>query len=106
MIKLTFDPKADRLCVLFSDKPVARRAEDKPGVVFCYDKEDELIEVEILSLSKRMKDSWAVDIDLYTQEQVLDLQQEIMSKQLDWQTASPEEIIAQIRASRVGWTPK
>jgi uncharacterized protein YuzE len=54
-MKITYDPKVDVLCILFSNAPIEESDEDKPGVILDYDKDGNIVELEILDASKRMK---------------------------------------------------
>lgn len=53
-MKLTYDPETDIVRVLFSKAPIEESNEDKPGVILDYDKDGNIVGLEILDASKRM----------------------------------------------------
>ncbi len=53
-MKLTYDPQTDILRILFSKAPIEESDEDKPGVIPDYDKDGNIVGLEILDASKRM----------------------------------------------------
>lgn len=55
-MKLTYGPEIDVLRVLFSNAPIEESDEDKPGVILDYDKDGNVVGLEILDASKRMDD--------------------------------------------------
>ncbi|MGD0653423.1 MAG: DUF2283 domain-containing protein [Thermoguttaceae bacterium] len=56
-MKATYDPKTDTLTFELKSSPVAESDEDKPGVILDYDKEGNLIGIEVLDASKRVADT-------------------------------------------------
>ena len=54
-MKITYDPGLDVLRVLFSNAPIEESNEDKPGVILDYDKDGNIVGLEILDVSKRME---------------------------------------------------
>lgn len=52
-MKVTYDPETDILRVLFSSAAIEESDEDKPGVILDYDKEGNIVGLEILDASKR-----------------------------------------------------
>jgi uncharacterized protein YuzE len=56
-MKLEFDPIADALYLEISDREVEKSEQIKPGVILDYDAEGNVVGVEVLSVSKRSKDS-------------------------------------------------
>ncbi|MGK5085289.1 DUF2283 domain-containing protein [Bdellovibrionota bacterium FG-1] len=55
-MKVTYDTEADALNIVFSETPVEVSDEDKPGIVLDYDKTGNIVSIEILDASKRMKE--------------------------------------------------
>lgn len=53
-MKVTYDSEVDVLHVLFSNAPIEESGEDKPGVILDYDKDGNVVGVEILDAQKRL----------------------------------------------------
>jgi len=53
-MKETYDPEVDVLRILFSNAPIEESDGDKPGVIIDYDKDGNIVGMEILNASKRM----------------------------------------------------
>ena len=51
-----YDADSDTLTILWSDAPIQESDSDKPGVILDYDAEGNVIGVEILNASQRIKD--------------------------------------------------
>jgi uncharacterized protein YuzE len=60
-MKVTYDPEVDVLRILFSNIPIEESDEDKPGVVIDYDKEGNIVGLEILDASKRVENPRSVE---------------------------------------------
>jgi uncharacterized protein YuzE len=60
-MKVTYDPEVDVLRILFRDAPVEESDEDKPGVILDYDKEGNVVGVEVLNASQRVENPRGVD---------------------------------------------
>jgi uncharacterized protein YuzE len=60
-VKVTYDPEVDILRILLSDAPIEESDEDKPGVILDYDKDGNVVGLEILEASKRMTNPRSVD---------------------------------------------
>ena len=60
-MKITYDREVDVLTIVFSDAPVEESDEDKPGVILDYDKDGNVVGLEILDASKRMENPRAVE---------------------------------------------
>ena len=60
-MKVTYDPNVDVLSILLSDAPVEESDEDKPGVILGYDKNGNVVALEILDASKRMGNPMLVE---------------------------------------------
>jgi uncharacterized protein YuzE len=64
-MKVQYDSKTDTLSVILKDNtPVHESDEDKPGIILDYDKEGNLISLEILDASSRVTDTRKVDFQL------------------------------------------
>jgi uncharacterized protein YuzE len=60
-MKVTYDPEVDVLRILFSKAPIEESDEDKPGVIIDYDKDGNVVGMEILDASKRIDNQRALD---------------------------------------------
>jgi uncharacterized protein YuzE len=60
-VKVTYDPEVDVLRILLSDSAIEESDEDKPGVILDYDKDGNVVGLEILEASKRMTNPRCVD---------------------------------------------
>jgi uncharacterized protein YuzE len=60
-MKVTYDPAVDVLRILFRDVPVEESDEDKPGVILDYDKDGNVVGIEVLNASKRVENPRGVD---------------------------------------------
>ncbi|MGE0825383.1 MAG: DUF2283 domain-containing protein [Candidatus Binatia bacterium] len=60
-MKVTYDQDLDVLRILFSNSPIEESDEDKPGVILDYDKDGNIVGLEILDASKRMENPRAVE---------------------------------------------
>ncbi len=60
-MKVTYDSQVDVLRILFRDTPVEESDEDKPGVILDYDKEGNVVGMEVLNASQRVEDPRRVD---------------------------------------------
>ena len=64
-MKVSYDPKSDTLSLVFKDNTaVAESDEDKPGIILDYDKEGNLVSLEILDASKRVTEARKVDFQV------------------------------------------
>ena len=54
-MKVSYDPEVDVLRILFSNSPVEESDEDKPGVIIDYDKNGNIVGLEVLQASTRME---------------------------------------------------
>jgi uncharacterized protein YuzE len=52
---VTYDQEVDVLTIQLSNAPVEESDQDKPGVILDYDKDGNIVELEILNASKRME---------------------------------------------------
>ncbi len=60
-MKVTYDPEVDVLRIIFSSVPIEESDEDKPGVIIDYDKDGNVVGMEILDASKRMENPRSVE---------------------------------------------
>ncbi len=60
-MKVKYDEEVDVLTIEFSDSPVEESDEDKPGVILDYDKEGNIVGIEILNASKRVQNPKSVE---------------------------------------------
>lgn len=60
-MKVIYDPTVDVLRILFSVAPIEESDEDKPGVILDYDKDGNVVGMEILDASKRVENPRAVE---------------------------------------------
>jgi uncharacterized protein YuzE len=60
-MKVIYDPEVDVLRVLFRDAPVAESDEDKPGIILDYDKDGNVVGLEVLNASLRVENPRGVD---------------------------------------------
>jgi uncharacterized protein YuzE len=60
-MKVTYDAEVDVLRILFSNAPIEESDEEKPGVIIDYDKDGNVMGMEILDATKRLDNPRAVD---------------------------------------------
>ena len=60
-MKVTYDPEVDVLRILFRNAPIEESDEDKPGVILDYDKEGNIVGLEVLNASQRIENPRALD---------------------------------------------
>jgi uncharacterized protein YuzE len=60
-VKVTYDQEVDVLRVVFSGAKIQESDEDKPGVVLDYDKDGNVVGIEILNASKRVENPRSVE---------------------------------------------
>jgi uncharacterized protein YuzE len=54
-MKVTYDPEVDVLRILFRNAPIEESDEDKPGVILDYDKDGNIVGLEVLNASQRVE---------------------------------------------------
>ncbi len=60
-MKIIYDPHVDILRILFSNAPIEESDEDKPGIIIDYDKDGNIVGLEILDASKRIENPQSVE---------------------------------------------
>jgi len=60
-MKVQYDREVDVLSIVLSEAPVEESDEDKPGVILDYDKDGNVVGLEILNASKRMGNPMSVE---------------------------------------------
>ncbi len=60
-MKVTYDPEVDALRIVFRNAPIEESDEDKPGVILDYDKDGNVVGLEVLNASRRVENPRAVD---------------------------------------------
>lgn len=60
-MKVTYDPEVDVLRILFNNAPIEESDETKPGIVLDYDKNGNVVGMEILNASDRMENPRSVE---------------------------------------------
>ncbi|OGA07315.1 MAG: hypothetical protein A3D95_06505 [Betaproteobacteria bacterium RIFCSPHIGHO2_12_FULL_69_13] len=60
-MKAHYDPDTDTLRLVLRSAPVHESDEEKPGVILDYDKEGNVVSIEILDASQRVEDPRRVD---------------------------------------------
>ena len=60
-MKVTYDPEVDVVRILFNSSPIEESDETKPGVVLDYDKDGNVVGMEILNASRRMENPRLVE---------------------------------------------
>ena len=53
-MKITYDSEVDVLHILFNNTPIEESDEDKPGIILDYDKDGNVVGLEILDAQKRL----------------------------------------------------
>ena len=61
MMKVTYDSEVDVRRILFSNAPIEESYEDKPGVILDYDKDGNVVGLEVLNASQRVENPRAVE---------------------------------------------
>ena len=65
-MKVTYDPEVDVLRIVFRNSPVEESDEDKPGVILDYDKDGNIVGLEVLDASKRIENPRSVEYAVAT----------------------------------------
>ncbi len=54
-MKITYDPEVDVLRIVLNNAEIEESDEEKPGVILDYDKDGNIVGLEILDASKRVE---------------------------------------------------
>ena len=60
-MKVHYDPEVDVMLITFSPTSVEESDEVRPGVILDYDKDGNIVEMEILDASKRMENPGSME---------------------------------------------
>jgi uncharacterized protein YuzE len=60
-MKIIYDPEVDVLRITFSNAPIEESDEEKPGVILDFDKDGNVVGMEVLDASQRMENPRAVE---------------------------------------------
>jgi len=60
-MKVTYNPDMDVLQILFRDALIEESDEDKPGFILDYDKDGNMVSLEVLNASQRVENPHGVD---------------------------------------------
>jgi len=60
-MKVFYDPGLDVLRILLSSQAIEESDEEKPGVIIDYDKEGNIVGIEILEASKRIENPRSIE---------------------------------------------
>jgi uncharacterized protein YuzE len=60
-MKIKYDPEVDVLRIIFSNAPIEESDEEKPGIILDYDKDGNVVGLEILDASRRMENPRSVE---------------------------------------------
>lgn len=65
-MKVIYDRDSDTLTIILRDGLVEESDEDKEGVILDYDKEGNLISLEVLDASRRVSEPFTVTLEMVT----------------------------------------
>ena len=60
-MKITYDPEVDVMRIIFSSATIEESDEEKPGVILDFDKDGNVVGMEILDASHRMENPRVVE---------------------------------------------
>ncbi len=60
-VKVTYDPGVDVLRIVLNDAEIEESDEEKPGVILDYDKDGNIVGLEILDASQRVENPRSVE---------------------------------------------
>lgn len=53
-MRVTFDARTDTMTIILNDNPVIESDEEKPGIIIDYDRDGNIVALEILDASTRV----------------------------------------------------
>ncbi|MBI4223603.1 MAG: DUF2283 domain-containing protein [Deltaproteobacteria bacterium] len=65
-MRIVYDPKTDTLDMIFKEGKVAESDEDKPGLILDYDEAGNILSIEVLEASKKLKAPIGVSFEVAT----------------------------------------
>ena len=66
-MKVSYDPKTDTISIIFKDDgTISESDEDKPGIILDYDKEGNLVSLEILDASTIVSETRKIEFQMTT----------------------------------------
>ncbi len=65
-MKVIYDRDSDTLTIIFKEALVEESDEEKQGIIMDYDHEGDLVSLEVLDASKRIKDPGSVTLEVLT----------------------------------------
>ncbi|HYY27224.1 MAG TPA: DUF2283 domain-containing protein [Chthoniobacterales bacterium] len=60
-MKVKYDQEVDVLRIRFSSAPVEESDEEKPGIILDYDRNGNIVAIEILNASRRIEDPRSIE---------------------------------------------
>jgi len=60
-VKVAYDPEGDILRIVFRAAAIAESDEARPGMIFDYDRDGNVVAIEILDASKRIENPRSVE---------------------------------------------
>lgn len=80
-MKITYDPQIDTLRILLKETPVQESDEDKPGVIFDYDKDGNVVGMRILNASQRVTNPHTIEYSITLKKAESELDKVVESQQ-------------------------
>ena len=63
-MKVRYNADMDALVIRFSDSKIEESSEDKPGIILDYDKEGNVVSIEILKASQRVGNPQNIEFEV------------------------------------------
>jgi len=63
-MKVIYEPDVDVMRILFRDVPIEESDEDKPSVIIDYDRDGNIVALEILNASQRVENPRSVEYNV------------------------------------------